>query len=113
MIPALPWFDALPRWAKRTIMAGGVLVAVVVAWSVWLHFHDQKVIEAHDAKIDAQVSEQAAEASEAATEAVTETKTRVEAENDDARKAADAGDDPLADGLRSLRGARSPSPAAH
>ena len=59
MTGALAWLLALPRWAK---FAGGA-VALGLAALLWLHFHDARVIDRHDAAVNLQ-AEKAARAAD-------------------------------------------------
>lgn len=100
---ALIWFRALPQWIRNAAYGLAIALLAVVLFLWWLHAHDRKVIDQHEAKIDAQVSEAVAQGSEAASQTVTETKTDVEAQNAKARDAAKGSDDPLKAGLEKLK----------
>lgn len=93
------WFLALPRWAKGAIGGVALLLALWAAKALY----DRSVIREHETKIQAQVQTKAAAANADAAGAVSDTRNAVQKGNDDARKAANAGNDPLGDGLRSLR----------
>lgn len=64
LLSARAWYTALPS-AVRWIIAGVALAIVLaIAWAIWLHTHDAKVIDQHEAAINqaaAPASEQAAE----------------------------------------------------
>ena len=66
----------------------------------------REVAEAEYAALQAAALEKARKADYIASEAAKETTKNVEAGNERAREAADAGTDPLADALRSLRAER-------
>lgn len=93
------WFLALPRWAKGAI--GGV-VLLLALWAAKA-LYDRSVVSEHETKIQAQVQTKAAAANANAAGAVSDTRNAVQKGNDDARKAANAGTDPLRDGFNSLR----------
>ena len=93
------WLLALPRWAKGAI--GGV-VLLLALWAAKA-LYDRSVIREHETAITAQVQTKAAAANADAAGAVSDTRNAVQKGNDDARKAASAGTDPLGDGFRSLR----------
>lgn len=93
------WFLALPRWVKGAI--GGV-VLLLALWGAKA-LYDRSVVSDHETKMQAQVQTKAAAANADAAGAVSDTRNAVQKGNDDARKAASAGTDPLGDGFRSLR----------
>lgn len=59
----------IPQRFHKLVMWASLIALCAALVAFWLWQHDQKVIAAHDAKIDAQVSEKAADASEAANDA--------------------------------------------
>lgn len=95
----LEFVTGLPRWAWGIGAGLGLLLAV----AAWLHFHDRAVIENHEAEVTKAVTSQAAQAGDAAHSAVSTTQTKVEQQNDEARKAAAGSDDPLRAGFDRLR----------
>lgn len=97
MIPFNP-FD-WPRWAQ-TLLGG---FAAIVVFMVAKGFYDRSVINEHEAEIAAEIRELETAAASDAAKAVTETRNEVEKSNAQARNAAARSDDPLGDGLRSLR----------
>lgn len=91
--------DQRAEFLAKVIQIVAVVALLVVAWQVFDHFNDK-----------AAVAEASADAVNAAREADAEARTTVdssinsvESSNDEARRAAEGSDDPLADGLRSLR----------
>lgn len=102
---------AKPLAVMVALVAGALLLWA--GWAAWLHFHDRAVIARHETKITDHINAISTEAAASASAAVAQSKSEVEQANDDARKAAEAGDDPLRDGLDRLRaGQGSPSAPA-
>jgi hypothetical protein len=99
----MPWFLALSPFARRALIIGGAAIAILAAFGLWLHMHDKAVVEADRSAANAKAVSTAREADERAQEAGNRKSEDVEDANDRAREAADGSDDPLADGLRSLR----------
>jgi len=89
----------LPRWAQGLLGAGLLIVAAML----WLHFHDRRVVNAHEAKVQVKIEASASAAASDAGQAAGQTKTEVEKTNAQAREDADRSDDPLAAGLGRLR----------
>ncbi|WP_310534596.1 hypothetical protein [Novosphingobium sp.] len=97
----------LPEGLRRPLALLTAFVAVAglcaLLWSCWLSSHDAEVIDEHEAAVTAQVIEASASASIAAVESAAATKSKVEKQNDDARKAADGCADVLKCGLDRMR----------
>ena len=64
MLAALTWIRGLPRWAP---IAAGV-VGLALAALLWLHFHDARVVEKHDAAVNLEVERKARAADAAAAD---------------------------------------------
>lgn len=77
------------------------LAAIAALW--WAYSAGQDAKQAEWDEHTRKALESAREADSAAGEAVTETRNEVEARNAEARNAANGSDDPLRDGLSSLR----------
>lgn len=90
---------------------GGALLVIALLWLLKGCIEDSAIRE-HEREIAAEVEHKSTEASHAATDAAHATKSDVETRNEQARDAANSGDDYLGDGLRSLRGTASHRPAA-
>lgn len=105
MNPLIPLFArlALPEWLRAPLAY--VTSAIALIGFLWLlkGCYDDSVVKRHEAEVQAQVQATASVAAEDAAGAVNDTRNTVQKGNDDARKAANAGRDPLGDGLRSLR----------
>lgn len=116
LIPLLASLGVAERFRKPVAyiaLAVTVLALLGLLWAIWLHNHDASVIERHEEKITNQVDAVSSEAAASASAAVDQSRNEVERTNDQARDAASRSDDPLGDGLRSLRaGKTSPSGAA-
>lgn len=86
-------------------IAGYIGMAFAVIALLWLAktLYDRSLIAEHDAKQESAVIKADAVADDIAGQVAASEQAEVEKENDDARKAAAAGDDPLADGLRALK----------
>ena len=62
-------FQGLPPLMRRLMAGVAVLALCAIAWALWLHHHDRKVIAEHEAPITeaiAQATERANEAANAA-----------------------------------------------
>jgi len=88
---------------QRAIALVGLIIALWGAWSLFWKIHDDGVIDEHESKVTAQVIEASASASIAAVESAAVAKSKVEKQNDDARKAADGCADVLKCGLDRMR----------
>jgi len=99
---------ALPRWAK----IAGAIALLLVLLPVLKGCYDRGVIRDNEARVAAQVAATSSAAADAAATTAAETRADIQKGNDDARKAANAGRDPLGDGLRSLRAETRPDRAA-
>jgi len=86
-------------------IAGYVGLALACITLLWLAkaLYDRSLIAVHDAKQETAVIKADAVADDVAGQVAASEQAKVEKENDNARKAANAGDDPLADGLRALK----------
>ena len=94
---------AVPERLQRPLAyLTGAIAAVALLWLL-KGCYDRSVIRNHETAITAQVQTKAAAANANAAGAVSDTRNAVQKGNDDARKAASAGTDPLGDGFRSLR----------
>lgn len=96
-------FLALPKWLRNAIYVALGALALWLAFTLWLHFHDRSIIREHEAEITEQVGQKTRAADAAATEASDRTVDDIAAGNQRASEAAKDSDDPLADGLRELR----------
>ncbi len=109
MFGIIPWLIAKglsERGARNLAVMAGAVAAVLLLASLaglWLRFHDRDVIAADRAGSNAKALGTARAADADAAAASDETRNDVEKANDDARDAARGSDDPLGDGLRSLR----------
>lgn len=88
--------------AKGVLIAGAVAL-IVGAFLVWDHFDDKAAVEADRNASRAEAVSRAREADEGAETAANRTREDIEDGNERAREAARDSDDPLGDGLRSLR----------
>ena len=52
---ALHW-GMLPAAAKRAIGIAGAVICALLLWLAWLHFHDGRVIDRHETKIEAKAA---------------------------------------------------------
>lgn len=100
--------NPLALWRTATLLqrigAGlGLILAVIAGVKLWFHFHDAGVIADYETKVTAQVIEASASASIAAVESAAVAKSKVEKQNDDARKAAEGCVDILKCGLDRMR----------
>lgn len=100
--------NPIALWRAATLLQRigvtlGLILAVIAGVKLWFHFHDKAVIDEHEAEVTAQVIEASASASIAAVESAAATKSKVEKQNDDARKAADGCADVLKCGLDRMR----------
>lgn len=95
------------RFRKVAGYIGLAIATIALLWRAKA-LYDRSVIAEHDAKQDVAVIKADAKADDIAGEVAASEQAKVEQENTDARKAANAGSDPLGDGLRSLR-KRTPS----
>lgn len=106
LIPIFTRWGFTQRLAKIAAWAMVVVAAAILiggGWAIWLRNHDQNTIKSHEAQISADVEQKQTAGSKAGQEAAADVKAEIEQENDDARKAAEQSDDPLADALRKLR----------
>lgn len=85
------------------LMIVGAAVLLIGGFLLWDHFDDKAAIQADRNAANAQAAIAARKADERAEQAGNRTREGIEDANDRAQAAADAGDDPLGDGLRSLR----------
>lgn len=93
--------------ARRLVTRGLAVVGVVLlvgAGALWLHLHTKAAVEADRTAAKLEAVSRAREADERAEAAGNQTREAIEDANDRAREAAAGSDDPLGDGLRSLRG---------
>jgi hypothetical protein len=102
----------IPERFRR--IAGYIGLALACITLLWLakSLYDRSLIAEHDAKQETAVIKADAVADDVAGQVAASEQAKVEKENDNARKAANAGDDPLADGLRSLRNRTPRNPKA-
>jgi hypothetical protein len=107
MIPLLLRIG-IPARLHKAALIGAAVVALLAAFFIWLAVHDRGVVEADRSASNAKAVTTAREADERAETAATGQSDRIEKGNRDAEEAARNSDDPLADGLRSLR--ESPRP---
>lgn len=93
----------LPKWARLTIagVAGALLIWGGI--SLWLRAHDKGVAEGDRNAANVEATTTARKADEGAHAASRGKSDEVQHGNENARKAADDSDDPLASGLHSLR----------
>lgn len=105
MTPLLALFArlAVPQWLQRPLAYLTSAIAVLALLWLLKGCYDRDVIAEHETKVQAQVQTKAAAANADAAGAVSDTRNAVQKGNDNARKAASAGTDPLGDGFRSLR----------
>lgn len=64
-IATLTGWGLSSKAAKRVLLGGGILLALgaaVLAWNVWLHFHDQGVRDDHDQAVNLERETQARQA---------------------------------------------------
>lgn len=87
----------------RFIWAFGAVALLTVGFLWWLAAEKQKAVIADRNAARAEAVSRAREADERAERASDSTREGIEDGNDRAREAARTSDDPLADGLRSLR----------
>lgn len=83
----------------------GLIIALFGAWKLFWHLYDTNLIDNYEDGVTGQVIEASASASIAAAESAAATKSKVEKQNDDARKAADGCADVLKCGLDRMRSA--------
>lgn len=95
--------DYLARPLVRWGLIVFAFVALVAGFNWWLSGREKAAVEADRTATAAQVAPKVREADERAHEAAQATTGKVERQNEAARSAAEAGTDPLADGLRALR----------
>lgn len=88
---------------SRGLTIAGLVSLAVLGLGVAKCRYDRGVIRENEAKIAVQVAATSSAAADAAATTTAATRADVQKGNDDARKAAAAGADPLGDGLRSLR----------
>ena len=105
MTPLLALFArlAVPEALRKPLAyLTGAIAAFALLWLL-KGCYDRSVIADNEVKNTAQVQTKAAAANADAAGAVSDTRNAVQKGNDDARKAASAGTDPLRDGFNSLR----------
>lgn len=93
-------------YAKRIVkifMVTIALVVAVIAFMVWLDAREKAAVAANRAFSNTKALSTAREADERAERAGNRTIEEISDANERAKAAADAGSDPLGDGLRSLR----------
>lgn len=90
------------RLAKVGLIVAGLLIAAA-AFGLWLHLHTMAAVEADRSAAKAEALSIARTADERAHATAAGKSQEVEDANDRARDAARDSDDPLGDGLRSLR----------
>lgn len=98
MIPALLLRFAgiaVPAPIARFLDWIALALALALGWAIWLHHHDAKVIGAHEAAISSAVASATDAANQAASNTASTEQAKVEATNDQARRAAIGSDDPL------------------
>ncbi len=96
-------FTGLRKWARLALIIVVVAALCALLWTCWLSSHDKQVVENDRAKSNAQVLGEAREDDQRAEEKLGEERMNSDVEIERAKKAADSGSDPLADGLRELR----------
>lgn len=102
MIPLLLRLGIPAPVAKVALILLGVSL-LIGAFVLWDRADDKAAVVGDRSEAKAEAVSQAREADERAERAVNQTRDGVEHANDRAREAAADSDDPLADGLRSLR----------
>ena len=95
-----------PLALVTTVLAVAALLGLL--WTWWLRGHDKAKIAEYEGAVQQAVATASASASAAAIETTEQSKAKTEQGNDDARKAAAGSDDPLRDGLGSLRSGQGP-----
>lgn len=111
MIPALllrAFGVTLPAPIARFADGVALAMAVALGWAIWLHHHDTKLIDAHEAAISTAVASATEAANQAASNTASTEQAQVEASNDQARRAAIGSDDPLRAVDDSLRSGSTP-----
>lgn len=93
----------LPEWLRAPLAYVTSAIALLALLMALKGCYDRSVISDNEVKVQAQVQATTAAANADAAGAVSDTRNAVQKGNDNARKAANAGSDPLGDGLRSLR----------
>lgn len=93
----------LPAGVRSALAYVGAAIALILLLATLKGCYDRSVIKAHETGVKAEVGAKTAAANADAAGTVSETRNDVQKGNADAREAANAGTDPLGDGLRSLR----------
>lgn len=93
----------LPAWAWKAIGGTAVVLALIVAFNLWLSAHDEALINEHERALQEAITKATEAAEDDAAGVVAETRTETEKSNADARNAANGSDDPLRSALDSLR----------
>ncbi len=108
----MTWLVALfARWAipeplRKLLAWATIIIAVAALLAIGKWAYDRNLLRDYETKATAEASASASAAAIDAADAVAETKSNVETTNAQARDAAKRGNDPLGDGLRSLRAAK-------
>lgn len=93
----------VPESLRKAVAWLAIIIALAVLLGIAKCSYDRSIIDAHEAETAAKVEHKAREGDQAARGAADEIRTETEKSNDDARNAAAGSDDPLRDGLNSLR----------
>ena len=96
MLTAFAAFKALPRWLHG-------LIAIAALGLAWDYFDDRAAVREHERKIAEEVERLDAIADGEARAVASGETSKVEQQNDEARKAATGSDDPLKSALDRLR----------
>lgn len=99
MLTAFAAFKALPRWLHGLI----AIAALGLAFLAWDYFDDRAAVREHERKIAEEVERLDAIADGEARAVASGETSKVEQQNDEARKAATGSDDPLKSALDRLR----------
>ncbi len=113
-----PIITLFARWGiaeglRKPLAWASAITLLIALLSLGKCVYDRNLIGDYEREATAQATASASAAAVEASDAVTATKTEVEKSNAEARDAANRGNDPLGDGLRSLRAAKGearPSP---